>query len=87
VAARADIYLEFEDTMRKWRISIFAWVDEDRKIDKPYQYEIAAEREHTAVHRAMMAFYDEVGRFHSFGKLTAEVSRAPIAPSLGVRNG
>lgn len=59
-----------------WIVSITAWVDEDRKLDKPYQYEITAEREHTAVHRAMMAFYEDVGRFHRFEKLTAQVERS-----------
>lgn len=61
--------------MRTWIIRITPWLDEDRKLDKPYQYEIAAEHEHTAVHRAMMAFHEEVGRYHSFRKLTSEVER------------
>jgi len=61
--------------MTNWLISITAWVDEARKIDRPYLYEIAAERQHTAVHRAMMVFYDEIGRFHSFDRLTCEVCR------------
>jgi hypothetical protein len=61
--------------MENWIVRITAWMDEKRRIDKAYQYAIRAEREHTAVHRAMMTFYEEVGRYHQFDKLTSDVER------------
>lgn len=61
--------------MRNWIIKITAWVDERRKVDEPYRYEVDAERAHTAVHRAMMMFHEEIGRFHGFDKLTTDVER------------
>jgi hypothetical protein len=59
-----------------WIIRITAWMDGDRKVDQPYQYKIGAGRAHTAVHRAMMAFHEDIGRYHSFHRLTTEVERS-----------
>jgi hypothetical protein len=60
-----------------WIVRITAWMDGARKVDQPYQYKIGAKRAHTAVHRAMMAFYEEIGRYHSFHRLTTEVAYLP----------
>jgi hypothetical protein len=59
-----------------WTVSITAWMDEERKIDKPYEYNVRAVRKHTAVHRAMMAFDKQIGRHYQFAKLASNVERA-----------